>query len=556
MNGLRSLVLLGCLCVVSVQVGCSSRCMSTCEPGERRCSTLGVLFCTQDLSSGCFTWGLLPCQVGQSCQYVNGIYDCAAGTGTATPEECLRKPYHQRQCVGRDIYWFDACGQQRAYLTTCSTQTECLNGTCQPLSSGVGCTQGQQQCFEGTRRCNGISFQECKTDQAKGCTYWGQLESCPQGQYCAQGACAASPSSCPQVCQAGAKRCAGVSVQVCEADPVTRCLRWSQVQQCPSNQSCQKGACQAGPGNCPLACSAGAARCVGDKIQRCTTDAKGCLVWSAEETCPNNQSCSNNECQGSQGGCKDLCASGAKRCVGVAVQSCERAGNGCLEWSTPIPCPTGQGCQAGACQSGGSSCQDQCREGDTRCQGVEIQSCQRQGQCTTWVRSRQCGANQSCKSESNGVTCACKAGFKPAANGTSCEPDSSSALDCGMNQFEKQTHEIVNQERQKQGLAPLKCHANIVRESREWSKKQCARGSIGHDGASGRIQATGLSWSTWGENVAAGQSSPADVMRGWMNSPGHRANILKSAFTHLGVGYYNCGKGYKHYWTQLFMKLR
>ena len=54
---------------------------------------------------------------------------------------------------------------------------------------------------------------------------------------------------------------------------------------------------------------------------------------------------------------------------------------------------------------------------------------------------------------------------------------------------------------------------------------------------------------TAGENIAYGQRTPAAVMDAWMNSSGHRANILNSSYTHIGVGY--CERG--NYWTQMFM---
>ena len=57
----------------------------------------------------------------------------------------------------------------------------------------------------------------------------------------------------------------------------------------------------------------------------------------------------------------------------------------------------------------------------------------------------------------------------------------------------------------------------------------------------------------WGENIAAGQTSPASVMEAWMNSPGHCRNIMNPGFKVLGVGYYKMdGSGMKHYWTQNF----
>ena len=57
---------------------------------------------------------------------------------------------------------------------------------------------------------------------------------------------------------------------------------------------------------------------------------------------------------------------------------------------------------------------------------------------------------------------------------------------------------------------------------------------------------------TAGENIAAGQTSPTAVETAWMNSPGHRQNILTAGYTHIGVGYYETAGGYRYYWVQLF----
>jgi uncharacterized protein YkwD len=67
-----------------------------------------------------------------------------------------------------------------------------------------------------------------------------------------------------------------------------------------------------------------------------------------------------------------------------------------------------------------------------------------------------------------------------------------------------------------------------------------------------RINAQKFKWNSLGENVAAGQVSVAEVVKAWMKSPGHRANIL-GKYKFFGAGYsFNSGATYKHYWTQDF----
>lgn len=67
------------------------------------------------------------------------------------------------------------------------------------------------------------------------------------------------------------------------------------------------------------------------------------------------------------------------------------------------------------------------------------------------------------------------------------------------------------------------------------------------------IQNYGIRYSAAGENIAMGQSTPQAVVQSWMNSSGHRANILSANFTEIGVGYAKGGTG-GHYWTQLFIR--
>ena len=81
----------------------------------------------------------------------------------------------------------------------------------------------------------------------------------------------------------------------------------------------------------------------------------------------------------------------------------------------------------------------------------------------------------------------------------------------------------------------------------------------GSDGSSpqDRIEATGYSWSTWAENVAAGQKDINAVMTSWMNSPGHCKNIMNGSVTEMGASYVeNSSTQYGIYWTQVFAKPR
>ncbi|MGW7265015.1 CAP domain-containing protein [Streptomyces sp. NPDC054842] len=115
---------------------------------------------------------------------------------------------------------------------------------------------------------------------------------------------------------------------------------------------------------------------------------------------------------------------------------------------------------------------------------------------------------------------------------------------------------LTNAERTSAGLRPLATDARLTGAAQAHSTDMAVRGFYSHTSPEGRepwdrAAAAGSGHRSVGENIACGQRFPAEVVRGWMDSPGHRANILKPAFTHLGVGYAGGGPA-GTYWTQLF----
>ncbi|MEV7342011.1 CAP domain-containing protein [Streptomyces sp. NPDC093544] len=115
---------------------------------------------------------------------------------------------------------------------------------------------------------------------------------------------------------------------------------------------------------------------------------------------------------------------------------------------------------------------------------------------------------------------------------------------------------LTNAERAAAGLRPLSVDPLLTNAAQAHSDDMVARAFYSHVSPDGtqpwdRAAAAGSTRRTIGENIACGQRSPAEVVLGWMNSPGHRANILKPAFTHIGIGLAGGGK-MGTYWTQLF----
>lgn len=120
--------------------------------------------------------------------------------------------------------------------------------------------------------------------------------------------------------------------------------------------------------------------------------------------------------------------------------------------------------------------------------------------------------------------------------------------------YEKEVVRLVNVERAKQGLTPLEYDWQLSRVARYKSEDMQKNKYFSHTSPTygspfNMMKNFGISYRTAGENIAKGYRTPATVVEGWMNSPGHRANILNSSFTHIGVGYVQNG----NYWTQMFV---
>ncbi|MFD5825411.1 CAP domain-containing protein [Lentzea sp. NPDC060358] len=125
--------------------------------------------------------------------------------------------------------------------------------------------------------------------------------------------------------------------------------------------------------------------------------------------------------------------------------------------------------------------------------------------------------------------------------------------------FQEDVIARTNAERAKAGCPALKANPALGTAAQRHSEDMAARNFFSHNGSDGsnfvaRMERAGYTrWTRAAENIAAGQQTPADVVRTWMNSAGHRANILNCALLDIGVGHqYTQGTTYGHYWTQDF----
>ncbi|GAA0328919.1 SafA/ExsA family spore coat assembly protein [Bacillus carboniphilus] len=123
--------------------------------------------------------------------------------------------------------------------------------------------------------------------------------------------------------------------------------------------------------------------------------------------------------------------------------------------------------------------------------------------------------------------------------------------------IENEVIRLTNQERAKNGLPALQANWELSRIARYKSKDMRDRGYFAHNSPTygspfDMIRNFGVNYRTAGENIAAGQRSASEVVKQWMESPGHRQNILNASFKEIGVGYAEGGT-YGVYWTQMFI---
>lgn len=126
--------------------------------------------------------------------------------------------------------------------------------------------------------------------------------------------------------------------------------------------------------------------------------------------------------------------------------------------------------------------------------------------------------------------------------------------DSGVLNYEKEVVRLVNEVRVQNGLKPLTEDWELSRVARIKSQDMKDNNYFSHTSPVygtpfQMIKSFGISYRSAAENIARGQSTPQAVVNAWMNSAGHRANILNPSYTRIGVGYVESGR----YWTQMFI---
>ena len=137
-------------------------------------------------------------------------------------------------------------------------------------------------------------------------------------------------------------------------------------------------------------------------------------------------------------------------------------------------------------------------------------------------------------------------------NSGSTNQDSTSFAD-----YQQEVVNLVNKERAKYGLSALKSNSSLANVATIKSQDMVNKNYFSHTSPTygspfDMMKQFGISYKTAGENIAMGQKTPSEVVTAWMNSEGHRKNILSSSFTQIGVGVAKNANG-QLYWTQMFI---
>ncbi|MHC1721655.1 MAG: CAP domain-containing protein [Aminipila sp.] len=143
-------------------------------------------------------------------------------------------------------------------------------------------------------------------------------------------------------------------------------------------------------------------------------------------------------------------------------------------------------------------------------------------------------------------------------NTTTTKPATTTNTTNTVGSYEQQVVNLVNQERAKEGLAPLTLNAKLANVAETKAADMRDKNYFSHTSPTygspfDMMKQFGITYTAAGENIAKGQKTPESVMSAWMNSPGHRANIMNSNYQQIGVGYVTDSNG-TTYWVQEFIK--
>lgn len=236
------------------------------------------------------------------------------------------------------------------------------------------------------------------------------------------------------------------------------------------------------------------------------------------------------------------CADNSKTCNFPSKDWCKYFfGNNCL---TNNNCNNNNLCDNSNCNS--LNCNWNCNTGDdSNCDDSNCNSCD----------------DSSCNSDPSSSEDSSNSESTPSKDPSSSDNSSSEAEDVNdssYREFQKRVINLVNKERAANGLSALQEDSDLDKVATLKSEDMAKLNYFSHTSPTygspfDMLSQFGISYKAAGENIAMGQPTPESVMNAWMNSEGHRANILNSNYTHIGVGIAKNANG-QYIWTQTFLK--
>lgn len=142
----------------------------------------------------------------------------------------------------------------------------------------------------------------------------------------------------------------------------------------------------------------------------------------------------------------------------------------------------------------------------------------------------------------------------PKTEAPAAETEAPAAPASKVNDFEREVARLVNDIRRSNGLSELTLNEELSAVARVKAEDMAKNNYFSHTSPTygspfDMMKSFGISYRAAGENIAKGQTTPQQVVDAWMNSPGHRANILSDSFTQIGMGYTANG----NHWCQMFI---
>lgn len=135
------------------------------------------------------------------------------------------------------------------------------------------------------------------------------------------------------------------------------------------------------------------------------------------------------------------------------------------------------------------------------------------------------------------------------------EPKAKGADELKLSEDEQAVLDATNAERKTANLPPLTADKKLMEAARGHAANMAKQDKLDHtlddQGADERVKAAGYAYSRLGENIAWNQPTPKDAVAGWMESKGHKENLLNDQFTQIGVAVAKNDKG-ERYWVQVF----